>query len=554
MLKRRRTEQDGVLFRPNAAPDAPNAARPAAARAVTAKPAPPPPEPVEEVASLPLLPDRPDGPHKRGRPRSVMLLIRPIAILVGLLIVAYLCLPLVFRVERVRPIVEDEIGRTLGRKVKIGSLKFTAALGLIASDVTVAEDPAFGTRSFVHARQVSFDVERVPLLFGGRVEIESIDVAGVSIRLSRNARGRWNFASALSDGVAPSNAGPRVRLRNAIVTIRRGEDSEPVTLRNLSADFPRFALGAEMTFGISGVVDGGGTVKLNGKAGPVFWAGGSPRLPASVLVNAKQIALSGSNLTEIAPALDGTLNFDGTVESDGNALTVGGNARLVGLKLARFGTAATEPLLLVVALRHDLTTNSGEFSRCEIHLGKGSAEMKGRYDETGGRPALHFTIEASGIPVPPLAALAKAAAIPLPTGMSLQGGVAFLSLGIEGPIDGPTTAGTFTLDNAKLVGFDPAERFSSISGLDSLRTAHDMGLDRVTARVNVGRYGVSLDGIEADLAEIGKISGSGAILGDRTVDFRLQAVRTGVNDRRPIPFVVRGSCSAPIFRQPGKTN
>jgi len=552
MLKRRRTEQDELLVRPNTPPVAARPARPLVARPTDPVP---PPEPGEEEASLPLLPNRPDRPRKRRRPRSVLLLVRPIAVLVGLLVVAYLCLPLVFRVERVRPILEDELGRAMGRKVKIGSLKFTATLGLIASDVSVAEDPGFGAQRFVHAQRVAFVVHRSPLLFGRRVEMEAIEVTDASITLSRNARGRWNFASALSDGVPASNAGPQVRLRNTIVTIRRDESSEPVTLRKLSADFPHFAAATEMTFGISSAVDGGGTIKLNGKAGPVVWAGGSPRLPMSVLVNAKQVALSASNLTEtLAQALDGALSFDGTVESDGNVLTAAGNARLVDLKLARLGTAATEPMLLVIALRHDLSNNSGEFSRCEIHLGKGSAEMKGRYDEAGGRPALHFTIEARGIPIAPLAALAKAAAIPLPSGTSLQGGVAFLTLGIDGPIDGPTTSGVFTVDNATLVGFDPAERFSPVGGLDSLRTGRDLGIDRLTANLNAGPERVSMEGIEADLADIGKISGAGAILGDGTLDFRLQAVRAGTNDRRPIPFVVRGACSAPLFRQPGKAN
>jgi hypothetical protein len=287
----------------------------------------------------------------------------------------------------------------------------------------------------------------------------------------------------------------------------------------------------------------------------VFWQAGSPRIPLNVLVNAKQIALSGSNLTEkFAPALDGAVSFDGSVESDGNALTVSGNTRLADLKLARLGTAAAEPLLVVVAVRHDLNTNSGAFSRCEIHLGKGSAELKGSYRELGGLPALHFTMEARGIPIQPLAALLNSAGIPLPAGTSLQSGVAFLTLAIEGAIDGPTTTGNFTIDNAKLVGFDPAERFSAIGGLDALTTGRDLGLDSMTGTVNAGPQRVALESLEADLADIGKITGSGAILDNRTLDFRLQAVRTGVNDRRPIPFVVRGACSAPIFRQPGKTN
>jgi len=546
MLKRRRTEQDELLVRPTAP------------RAVRHQPPPsvPPPsrEPDPEEVSGPELPDRPERPRKRRRRRSVLLLVRPIAVLVGLLVAAYLCFPLVFRLERLRPIVENSLGQTVGRKVRVGSLKLTFTLGaLIASDVTVTEDPAFGHASFAHAKEVVLDVHRLPLLFGGRVEIDSIDINDPTVTLRRDSAGHWNFAGALRDGAAPSPGGVRVRVRNGIVTIRRDESGDPVTLRAVNADFPRVAGGVEMTFAISGAVDGGGTMKLNGKAGPVFWEGGSPRMPLNMLVNAKQVALSGSNLTDkFAPALDGTVSFDGSVESDGNALTASGNARLAGLKLAQLGTAAADPLLIVLTVRHDLNTGSGEFSRCEIHLGKGSAEVKGSYQEAGGRPTVRLAMEARGIPVKPLASLVNAAGIPLPSGTSLQGGVAFLQLAIQGPVDRPTTTGKFTIENATLVAFDAAERFSAIGGLDALRTGRDLGLDSLTADVNAGPERVALENIEADLAEIGKITGSGAILDNRTLDFRLQAVRTGVNDRRPIPFVVRGACSAPIFRQPGK--
>jgi hypothetical protein len=32
----------------------------------------------------------------------------------------------------------------------------------------------------------------------------------------------------------------------------------------------------------------------------------------------------------------------------------------------------------------------------------------------------------------------------------------------------------------------------------------------------------------------------------------MNAIRSGVAEKHPIPFVVRGACTAPIFRQPGK--
>jgi hypothetical protein len=48
-------------------------------------------------------------------------------------------------------------------------------------------------------------------------------------------------------------------------------------------------------------------------------------------------------------------------------------------------------------------------------------------------------------------------------------------------------------------------------------------------------------------------TGLGSIDSSRTLDFQMGVTRHGVSDKRVIPFVVRGACISPIFRQPGKT-
>jgi len=55
------------------------------------------------------------------------------------------------------------------------------------------------------------------------------------------------------------------------------------------------------------------------------------------------------------------------------------------------------------------------------------------------------------------------------------------------------------------------------------------------------------------LPELGVFTGQGAIDGNRTLDFQMSALRNGVADKRPIPFVVRGACISPVFRSPSKT-
>src|SRR4051794_20101906 len=112
MLKRRRTEQDELLDRANA-PSAPAPPRPVRPRQDLA--APPPPATVRV--------EGPPRPRKSRRKRAHPA--RSLAILAGVLAVAYCSLPLLLRAERVRPVAEQTLSAALGRAVHIGSLKFT---------------------------------------------------------------------------------------------------------------------------------------------------------------------------------------------------------------------------------------------------------------------------------------------------------------------------------------------------------------------------------------------------------------------------------------------
>jgi AsmA protein len=554
MLKRRRTEQDELLVRPDS-PAQPAPPRPVQPRQEAPRPAPPPPPPI--AATEPDPEDEPDDfdeppPQQRRRRRARPL--RSLAILAGIAVAIYLILPLLLRAERMRPLVEQALGQALGRTVRIGSLKFTVGFGaLVASDVTVSEDPAFGSNLFAHARQVTLDVDRFALIFGSQVEISSVELTEASLTFIRNTSRKWNFYSFLTGGAPPADGGPKVRLRHGILTFRTTEGVDPVTLRDVSADFPHLTTNAEVKFTFSSAVDGGGTLKLNGRAGPVVWNRGFAGLPMNVLVNAKKVAMAQSNLTTgIAAALDGALNLDGTMESDGNIVTIGGNAQVTDLKLARMAAPAHEPLLVVFTVHHDLSAESGAITRGEIHLGKGSAQLTGRYSTADARVSVSLQLEAHGAPAPPLGALLTAAAIPLPSGASLAAGLTFLDIKIDGPLDRPLINGTVTVNNTKLVNFDLEDRLASVSGLDALHFGRDLLINMLTAKVSSGPDRLNVVSLEMELPEIGALSGSGSIRDDATLDLQMTAVRNGIADKRPIPFTVRGACVGPIFRQPGK--
>jgi hypothetical protein len=324
----------------------------------------------------------------------------------------------------------------------------------------------------------------------------------------------------------------------------------PVVLRRVNADFPHFSSSTEMTFRI-GAELGGGTLQLNGKAGPVIRDRGMPGLPMNVLVNAKKVALAKSNLTTgIAPAFDGTLDLDGSVESDGNLLTVAGNGRLAALKLAAAGSATKDPLLIGFAVKHELASRSGAIGRCEIHLGDGAVQIAGRYADFEGRPAVNLTVTAHGAHARPFGSLLAAAGVPLPSGTTLQGGVVFLDHTVEGPLDGPSTSGKITVNNTRLAGLNLDEKLAAVGGLDTLHVSRDLEVSSFTAAIRAAAGRIAVESMALAAPEIGAMSGSGTIGDDATLDFRMEAVRA---DNRRIPFSVHGVCDSPVFRQPGRT-
>lgn len=484
-----------------------------------------------------------------------MLLLRQLAALYAFAVAIYISVPYLLKAGRYRPAVETTIGKALGREVRVGSLAFTIGLGgLVATDVVVAQNPALGTEPFLRVPRLKLGINRSALLFGGRIEIADVDLTEPSITAVRDAAGRWSFTSMLIPGTVAPGPGPHVRVRNGVVTVRGGPGEAPIRLRRVQADFPAFSTVVETSFRVTAAVDGGGSVALNGRAGPVLWNHGAPSLPMSILVNARTLALAGSHLTSgVAPAVDGALNFDGTVESDGSRVTLTGNAQIAKLRLAKQAEPAADPVQFGLTAQHDLTTGSGEIRRCEVRLGKGSLDVTGHYDVVDGRASAKAAIDAHGVPAANLGSLLAAAGIPLPSGSSLQEGVAFLDLRIEGPVTGPSVAGIVTLDNAKLTGFDLEERLQSVSGLDALQIRRDLSIDSFTASLKRAPAGIEIDHVELTIPGIGALTGAGTISADRKLDFRMDAIRTGVGDKRPVPFVVRGACDSPVFRQPGKT-
>jgi AsmA protein len=480
-------------------------------------------------------------------PAAVVRGIGPLLVL-GLLMFAGL--PLMVRAGRHRPALESMLRGTLGRPVQIRELRYSLrSRGLVALDLSIDEDPAFGSQPFLLARNVRFDTGLLSLIFSSNPEIVRVTFDDVRISLKQDRAGNWNFLSMLqAAGRAPSAIHPaRLRLAHSSVTVAGPrDDRKPVVLRDLTLDVTSPSLERASHLALAAKVEGGGSVNLDGTAGPLAWNRANPSIPVSLLINVKRLNLAESHLTETIPGIGGIVSFDGSAESDGTLVEVSGQAKTEKARLAGSGTPSVDALQAAFNLRHDLAAHTGVVSRCDLRISKGFAGITGSYSlPPDGPPELHFEVAANAASVTELAPLVPAAGYAFPGGLSLQGGLAYANLKLEGPADRPVTAGTVTVNNTRVNGFELADKLAAIDALNVHDLGRDVDLTSWSATVRLSVEGSVLDDVRASVAGFGEMSGRGTIADGGALDFRMTGTRA---HGTPAPFAIRGTCADPVFR------
>ena len=129
-----------------------------------------------------------------------------IAILVLVLVV-----PPLISVNGYKNQITQLISRSLGRPVRLSSVqaRILPWPGFEVTDLSVAEDPAYGAEPVLHANKVTASIRLLALL-RGRVEIGKISVDEASLNLVRAAPGHWNLDSIFRTAAAQTQTAPGV--------------------------------------------------------------------------------------------------------------------------------------------------------------------------------------------------------------------------------------------------------------------------------------------------------------------------------------------------------
>ena len=494
---------------------------------------------------------------------------RTIGIIAVALAAILLALPFLFDANEFRPALESKLSDAAGRRVKLGSLHLSVfSGGITADDLFVADDPAFSPNPFLRAKSLKARVEMTPLIFSRKLNVTALTIDQPEITLVQNAAGRWNFSSlgssrakasheASSSNSALDLSAKLVKISDGRVSLERSDrQAKPETLDHVNLELQDFAVNSAFPFDLSAKTNGGGDLRIHGKAGPIDAADAS-MTPLEATLAFKHVDPVASGFVSPAAGISGLFSMDGTATSNGRTVVI--KSHVTGEKwvLAKGGSPATRTLELDSVIEHNLHERTGVLSRGDVHIGRVRATLGGTYSLRGGPAVVNVKLSGSGIPLAELAADLRALDIILPAGSSIQTGTFSSNLTMEGPVERLVTTGPIRIENLHLAGFNLGAKLAEVERLAGIQSGPNTDIQSASAELRAGPEGTTLSGIRIVSSSIGELTGAGTISANHALNFRMIAVLRGSGgvlaivgrqSNARIPFTIQGTSSNPSFR------
>lgn len=512
------------------------------------------------------------------------------AIVIAVLIVILIALPFFIDANLFRPRLESELSAALGRQVKVGNLSLSLLSGGVAADdISIADDPSFGSAPFVKAHSLKVGVQLIPLIFSKSLQVTDLTLNQPEINLVRSQDGeRWNFSS-LGSKTAPSSrpktaepakatqpaksapgepaAGSnpdlsveKLKVTNGRLTVSRaGSNEKPRVYDKVTIEASHFSFASSFPFKLEANLPAGGKLKLEGTAGPIN-PNNAALTPLQAKVSIQQMDLAASGFIDPASGISGIAGFDGTLTSDGRDAKAGGALKASKLQVAPKGSPAGNPVELHYAAVINLVKQTGNLTQGDISMGKAVAHLTGTYDAHGKTTDVNLKLKGQGMPVDDLQAMLPALGVVLPPKSQLKGGTLNIDLAISGPVDKLVTTGTVKLENSALAGFDLGSRLSAISALSGKTPGgNNTTIQNFSSDVRVAPDGTKADNINLTIPAFGVLTGAGTVSPGNALNFKMSANLSGGavtamtqmaglgGKGGTIPFFIQGTTSDPKF-------
>jgi len=404
------------------------------------------------------------------------------SIAIAVLLVIALCLPFLINVDRFRPEIETKLSAVLGRTVHIG--KIDASLfsgGAAASDIAIGDDPAFSGAPFLQASSVQIGLKWIPLIFSREIKVTGIAIVKPEITLLKNGAGKWNYSSLGNKSAqkTPAGSGPAPDFSVDKFEVRDGKvkigDVSGKTVRHEQAfDKVNFlarniSMHSAMPFTLSAATPGGGSLDVEGQAGPLD-ATDTSRTPLDAKISLEHADLGAAGMFDPSSGLGGTVDFDSKIKSDGHKVHTEGKAKANNLRLVKGGSPSRQAVNLDYVSDGDLESQLATINTT-LHVGGSQANAGGTINSHGESAIAHLKITGKNMAVNDVEGLLPAVGVVLPQGASLQGGVVNLNLTAEGPLDRLVIAGPADITDTHLNGYNLNSKLGSIGALAGLLNA-----------------------------------------------------------------------------------
>jgi AsmA protein len=502
-------------------------------------------------------------------------------IIVGVLLLVIIVVPLFINVDSFRPDLEKKLSAALNRQVHIGKLDASLLSGgASASDITIADDPAFNKGPFLKAASVKVGVQLMPLIFSKQLKVTSLTIQKPDITLLKNAAGKWNYSTlgataqkspSESSKPAPEPSGKSTpdisvdKFEIAGGTVRVGHSSghsagKESVYQNVNLVAHNISATSAMPFTLSAGMPGGGTLNLEGQAGPLNPTD-SAKSPLDAKITLNHADLAATGFVDPSSGVGGILDFDGQVKSDGRKLHSEGKAKASDLRVVKGGQPAKQPVALDYKSDYALDSDTGTIN-ANLHTGNSVTNASGTLSAKGEDTLANLKIVGKNMAVNDVEGLLPAFGVVLPSGASLQGGNINMDLNATGPLDRLVIDGPLKIEGTHLSGYNLGSKLGAIAAFTGNKSGTDTLIQTFSSALRVAPEGIKADNIVLDVPSLGIVTGNGVISGDNSLDFKMLVKLSGTANNllgsltgasasaqsKGLPFLITGKTSNPVFR------
>lgn len=383
-------------------------------------------------------------------------------------------------VDQFRPMIQEQLESSLKRKVTLGPMGLKLIpLAIRVEQVSIAEDPSFGSTPFLSAKEIAVRVGLLPLL-SKKVRVDSLRIIDPSVELIKNASGKWNF-STLGESSSSSSSGgdgfalAELMLENGRIGLTDHKQKEArvqyddidLLLRDLAPGKPftadltmRFPEKLAATVNVQANYDKPASrldiASLALKLGGMSLSGAGSIAPAQVNLQVKTENASITELAKVAAAfgaafssdmnVTGMLGADVHIQGPTDALQYSGNISLSKLEVNRSGWK--QPIR-IAELKAQLTPQEIKTNPFEVQSGNTRVTASAAVQDYTGEPRLRAEVMTKGANLQELINVGQAYGISTMDGIDANGTIS-LDVKVSGTAKDLDFAGSGTLQDATL--------------------------------------------------------------------------------------------------------